>query len=341
MSMLSRLARGAARGLLGNRTQGLGTRVQRPPGGLYVEKPPIEKSFRGGLRSRLRRQGENLGLLSRLDNVGPRFLNMPEPPTPPAPPYDGPPSRPATDTLPQFLPRIEEGGGLTPPPFPAGRRSSQQSRQDEWMAEWFRRRQQELQAQDDQEDEIETLGRDYSYDEDDMALLSANAVEVQSSNVFSYFWQPESRSTGILYVTFLAPAPGKNMPRQGPGATYAYYGVTLSKFRAFKEQAASSPGAAVWDHLRVRGTIFGHQVQYRLISVTGTYIPRKATARGFKTRYLKPVGRPSQVNARLPKNATDRQRELERRGFRRSTLPPQEFARPERGNPDRGTPNRG
>jgi len=309
------------------RPGGLGTASRGTQGSAYIEKPPIEPGQ--GISRGLQRRAEESGLLSRLQRVPRSRLEGPQPPGT-LPPIQGPQPPPPPGPIP--LPPEPEGTGVVPPPFPAGRRSAQ----DEWIAEYFRMRARQQEADQEQFDDIETLGRSYDYDPDDFRLIRQGSVEVSSSNVFSYYWQPESKYSGILYVTFLARAVGKGQPRQGPGPTYAYFGVTMQKFAAFRRQAGESAGSAVWDHLRVRGTIFGHQVQYRLISVTGNYVPRKATAKGFKTRYLKPVGRPRAVNARLGPNAT-----LEQRGFQRSTLAPREFSAPDRGNPDRGTPNRG
>lgn len=326
LNRLARLGRAFSRGYANaSRPGGLGTHRSGKQNSVYIEKPPIESRARG-LRAAFRRGFERGYRPSRLQEIRRQdLLEGPAPPqigpTPPAPPGPVP---------------LDTEGGAIPPPFPSGRRQVS----DEWIQEFFRRKQQD-QLNEEAEDEIQVLGRSYDYDEEDFAMISQGAVLVSSSNVYSYFWQPESKTMGVLYVTFLAPAPGKNMPRQGPGPTYAYYGVTTQKYRAFRKQAIESPGKAVWDHLRVRGTIFGHQVQYRLIAVTGEYVPRKATRKGFRTRYLKPVGRPSQVNARLPSNATAKERELARRGFMRSTLPPQDYGSPQRGAPDRGTPNRG
>jgi len=318
LSALARLARAFSRGSENaERPSGLGTRTGRSQPSVYIEKPPIEPGQ--GIRRALRRKAERAGLLTRLQK---RQL--------PIEPTDGPAPIP-----PPVLARPEDStGGVIPPPFPAGRRSEG----DQWTDEFFRRRR----LQEDEElDDVDVLGRSYDYDEEDFAQIQRGATQVSSSNVYSYYWQPESKYSGILYVTFLQKSSRKDEPRRGPGPTYAYYGVTVQKYKKFQAEARESPGRAVWDHLRVRGTIFGHQVQYRLVSVTGDYVPRKATAKGFKTRYLKPVGRPGQVNARLPADASQRERELQRRGFMRSTLPPQSFAQPDRGGPDRGRPDRG
>lgn len=326
MSSLARLAK-STRDILLGRTEGLGTRSKQREGSVYIEKPPIEAGQ--GIRRSLRRRLEDMGLRSRLQRVDRE--NLTRQPQPPAlgvaPPP--PPGKPLDDII--------DPGGRLPPPFPAGRRGYTE---DEWIEEWQRRKAAEKEREREY-DEVEVLGRSFDYDEDEFQLAMANSVKVESSNVYSYFWQPESKYSGILYVTFLAPSASKNSPRTGAGPTYAYYGVTTQKYRRFRTQALESPGSAVWDHLRVRGTIFGHQVQYRLVAVTGEYVPRKATRKGFRTRYLKPLGNPSQVNARLPANATNRERELYRRGFRRSTLPAQDYGQTDRGTPDRGAPDRG
>jgi len=60
-------------------------------------------------------------------------------------------------------------------------------------------------------------------------------------------------------------------------------------------QDGHSAGKAVWDHLRIRKTVYGHRYQY---GVTGgqqlpngqAYIPRKATPNGFRTRSLRVIG---------------------------------------------------
>lgn len=121
-----------------------------------------------------------------------------------------------------------------------------------------------------------------------------------SSNVYSFTWVPDDAyfegavqkqrgiaQSGTLIVTFKDWEPGmKDRPDQ-PGATYAYSNVGKEKWMAFK--AATSPdhaGHAVWAYLRMEGTVSGHQHPYRLISVSGEYIPRRATAAGFARRML-------------------------------------------------------
>ena len=153
-------------------------------------------------------------------------------------------------------------------------------------------------------DHIQLLGRDRSYDDSLQRVMDRMRI-VQSSNVYGYYYEIETTPErgGILYVTFLG---GEGEDRSGPGATYAYYDVPLEKYRRFQNASAVSAGNAVWDYLRIRGTIWNHQHRYRLIQVSGDYIPRKATRLGFKTRHLPAPG-------------------VGRRSFRRSTLAPRTF----------------
>jgi len=158
---------------------------------------------------------------------------------------------------------------------------------------------------------------------------------VASSNVYSYGFDLESRTTGTLYVTFLDYTPkefGGDGSRSGPGATYAYYDFPVPKFRAFEAMAASSAGGAVWDYCRVRHSRFEHQHTYRLIQVSGDYVPRKATAKGFAARVPAGMARDqARIRQLAPQSMTFR-RQLPRRNY---------TASPNRGSPNRGEPNRG
>jgi hypothetical protein len=175
---------------------------------------------------------------------------------------------------------------------------------------------------DDDGDDIQLLGRDAGYHLPDWAAVMAGMrLTPGSSNVFGYYFEFESRTRGILYVTFLAVGVGNK--RSGAGQTYAYYDVPGRKYHQFARASDSSAGGAVWDYLRVRGTIAGHQHNYRLVQSHGDYVPRKVTPLGYKTRNVTEIGITG------------------RRSYRRSTLPERLFARPNRGTPDRGTPDRG
>lgn len=135
-----------------------------------------------------------------------------------------------------------------------------------------------------------------------------------SSNVYSFSFMGESRTSGSLYVTFKATASKGQSRPNAAGPTYAYFDVPVSVYTGMRR--AASKGEYVWDALRIRGTVYGHQYQYRLVSAElrpnkgGTsleqYIPRKATQKGFKTRSLAAVGKG-------------------KRGFRQSSLPEQSF----------------
>ncbi|MCD0459123.1 hypothetical protein [Roseiconus lacunae] len=167
--------------------------------------------------------------------------------------------------------------------------------------------------------DIQLLGRDASYDPKDWkVVMDQMRLTPGSSNVYGYYFEFESRTMGILYVTFLATH--RDGTRGGAGPTYAYYNIPGRKYHEFRRASATSAGSAVWDYLRVRGTEWAHQHQYRLIQPQGDYVPRKATKRGLRTRHVPVPG-------------------VGRREFRRSSLP--EAIRPDRGEPDRGLPDRG
>jgi hypothetical protein len=175
----------------------------------------------------------------------------------------------------------------------------------------------------DELDEIQLLGRDAGYDAADFAaVMEGMRLTPGSSNVYGYYFEREARRTGILYVTFLENMPGGK--RSGPGPTYAYYDVSVIKALEFQKASEQSAGNAVWDYLRIRGTVSGHQHNYRLVHVSGDYVPRKATPIGFRNRAVPALG-------------------VGRREFQRNTLPQMRFQRgePNRGGPNRGGPNRG
>jgi hypothetical protein len=199
-------------------------------------------------------------------------------------------------------------------------------------------------AKEDKEDEppyskVQLFGRDESYYEETWQAFQASMRTVSSSNVYAYGFQHETATSGILYVTFLDWAPkvfGGDGSRSGPGPTYAYYDFPAAKFRLFQSEAEASAGSAVWDFCRVRHSAFEHQHTYRLIQTAGDYVPRKATAGGYKARNT---------------NQGKGQAKLNRGGGARQQLAPQEIkfrkmlpdrrAAPNRGLPDRGEPNRG
>jgi hypothetical protein len=88
----------------------------------------------------------------------------------------------------------------------------------------------------------------------------------ESKNVYSYGYSSDS---GNLYVRFRSEDTG------GPGSLYRYSDVTPEEFMGL--MAVTSKGGWVWDNLRIRGTISGHQKDYALVGIIGGYVPRKAT----------------------------------------------------------------
>lgn len=174
--------------------------------------------------------------------------------------------------------------------------------------------------------------------------LSPEILTPRSSNVYSFQYD---YSSSTLLVRFKAPkldgdkvfnVKGGGMKAGGgvhkgktndPGPLYAYLDVPVRVFRRIA--SAQSAGKAVWDELRIRGTIYGHQYRYMLVQgavVPGesgrlaTYVPRRATVRGFRKRATPVVG-------------------TGKRAWIESTLPERLRAAPDRGEPNRGTPNRG
>lgn len=117
-----------------------------------------------------------------------------------------------------------------------------------------------------------------------------DVILVDSSNVHSFgYWN----ATRILQVRFLADA--GNGQRSGPGPMYDYYNVPKSVFEKLKD--AASKGGAVWDMLRVRGSISAHQYDYALSGAgAGGYVPRKETGVGRNPREIKQGGKTYKSN---------------------------------------------
>ena len=111
----------------------------------------------------------------------------------------------------------------------------------------------------------------------DDEVFTGEMIEVESSNVHSIGFRvddPEQMRTrtGTLLIRFLATHPGG--PRVGPGPMYEYRNVPVEVFLRFRK--AASAGKFVWDNIRVRGTVSGHQYAYDLADIQGSYVPRQA-----------------------------------------------------------------
>lgn len=150
----------------------------------------------------------------------------------------------------------------------------------------------------------------------------------QSTNVYSFRYDVERRT---LYVRFRAnPEDGSGYVAKPfkPGPVYAYYHVPAKVFLGMLD--APSKGTFIWDELRVRGTISGHQFDYSLYSVRDGYVPRKATLRADGEYFV-----PRQVRGRSGRiHASQLPEQMVRPLFGKSTDP-------NRGGPNRGEPNRG
>ncbi len=148
----------------------------------------------------------------------------------------------------------------------------------------------------------------------------------ESTNVYAYGYDIETR---YLYVRFRAPEQSSGGKRRGgrdqgranrAGPLYQYAHVPPELFLRFLQ--APSKGTWIWDNIRVRGTLSGHQFDYTLVGITGDYVPRKVT--------LTPRGEEFRKRTVL----TDRGRE-------RTSRLPNAMARPFGGQPNRAEPNRG
>jgi hypothetical protein len=129
------------------------------------------------------------------------------------------------------------------------------------------------------------LGGMFVYFRPDDPIITGEMIPVKSSNVHSigFIWNDERPTDGTLKVRFLDSSGGKKTGKGG--ATYHYYDVHPRVFIEF--QKASSKGKFVWDKLRVRGTVSGHQYRYGLARLGSSgYVPRQATRIGNKEWYL-------------------------------------------------------
>lgn len=115
------------------------------------------------------------------------------------------------------------------------------------------------------------------------------APKLSASGGFAGSSKSGSRKGGRRQVAKGNPGSTVSGKTNSPGPLYHYYDVPERLWNSFT--AASSKGKWVWDHMRIRGTIAGHRYAYALIAGTVgsegdrvTYIPRLATATGFKAR---------------------------------------------------------
>lgn len=180
-----------------------------------------------------------------------------------------------------------------------------------------------------------------------------------SSHVYSFLYNYKTKTMYVRYKQVIVNADavlnyrgagglrsmagdlGRTIARERPnepGPMYAYFDVPVGVFGRLRD--ASSAGTAVWDELRMRGSVFGHQFQYSLVDAPTTagdggeeahYVPRRATSWGFRSRTYVPPGRGRRpfANATLP----------EQRGHDTFTNPSALWNRGRPTPPDRGRPD--
>lgn len=108
--------------------------------------------------------------------------------------------------------------------------------------------------------------------------LSGQMMPATSSNVHSYGYRFDfdKPTQGSLIVRFLQADVNRSGPnrRKVPGPTYEYFKVHPDFFDEMWR--AASKGVWIWDRMRIRGTIAGHQYAYSLIRAAQNYLPRRA-----------------------------------------------------------------
>lgn len=110
-------------------------------------------------------------------------------------------------------------------------------------------------------------------------IITGDMIPAKSSNVHSYGYDLDSHS---LYVRFLDTQ--EDGTRRGPGPIYRYFNCKPELFLLMMN--SPSVGRFVWDHLRIRGTLSGHQLDYALVGVQRGYVPRKATLTAQGEAYI-------------------------------------------------------
>lgn len=171
-------------------------------------------------------------------------------------------------------------------------------------------------------------------------LLTGQMIKVRSSNVHSigYLWNDEDPAHGTLQVRFLDHRKGRE-GRAGSG--YQYFQVHPEVFIAFTK--AASKGKFVWDRLRVRGTVSGHQYRYAIATLSSDeYVPRKARIKGINGKSQYHIGPPN-LHGSHDEYFLRRSVKGADGTVHQSRLPEERVNRglPNRGRPNRGEPNRG
>lgn len=175
----------------------------------------------------------------------------------------------------------------------------------------------------------------------DDPAITGQMQRVQSSNVYAIgfefnFDEPLRSKLIVRYLQNNRRGSGKV-----GGPTYEYFDVHPDWFADLV--AAGSKGGWVWDHLRIRGTVAGHQYRYNLTRIAQGYLPRQARVYAGIQRFVRRTrtfvqgGRTQSITSPLPDRVLGRY------------SPPRGSAANvgnrdravDRGMPDRGAPARG
>jgi hypothetical protein len=173
----------------------------------------------------------------------------------------------------------------------------------------------------------------------DDPVLTGVMIAVSSSNVHSIgfafdFDYPLKSKLIIRYKQ-------KDRNSRGSGSvggpTYEYEDVHPDWFDDL--QQAGSKGKWVWDQLRIRGTVAGHQYKYNLTRMAQGYLPRRAMVRNGIQRFVRRQrtavysdGRTQIITSPLPNQVIGRYSPTAHRP---------NVGNMDRGRLERGTPNRG
>jgi len=169
-------------------------------------------------------------------------------------------------------------------------------------------------------------------------VLTGQMIRVQSSNVYAigYEFNFQQPLKGKLIVRY------KQKDRRGGpgnvgGPTYEYKAVHPDWFPELAN--AGSKGRWVWDQLRIRGTVAGHQYEYNLTRAAQGYLPRRAMVRDGVQRFVRRQrtaihddGRREILRSPLPNQVIGRYSPTAHRP---------NIGNMDRGRLERGTPNRG
>lgn len=118
-------------------------------------------------------------------------------------------------------------------------------------------------------------GRPFTtYDPETQWIISGNFRFINNDeNVYAIAYDIRRRCLLVQYKHW---APGMPLDAQaGPGPIYEYSRVEICEASAIYH--AQDIGLWLWDNVRVRGSWSLHKKPYRLVAISGGYLPRKST----------------------------------------------------------------